>query len=151
MRMMSHHNFLVNVLFMDGVQSWVNVLLMDGVLSWSRHQKLQEDWISTLTGNVDIPLPGAERINPGHGTRIARGEGGTKMISISLCLLIWCRKKSWSRHQKLQEDWFGTKDEIGSSNSSLLYLPIHASIWCHRKLSWLWHQKLQEVSLYQFI
>ena len=36
--------------------------------------ELQEDWISTLTGNVDIPLPGAARINPGHGTRIARGE-----------------------------------------------------------------------------
>ena len=29
---------------------------------------------------------------------------------------------------KLQEDWLGTKDEIGSSNSSLLYLLIHASI-----------------------
>ena len=40
--------------------------------------KLQEDWISTLTGNVDIPLPGAERINPGHGTKIARGLDGYK-------------------------------------------------------------------------
>ena len=37
--------------------------------SWSRHQKLQEDEIGTLTGNVDIPLSGAERINPGHGTK----------------------------------------------------------------------------------
>ena len=35
--------------------------------------KLREDEIGTLTGNVDIPLPGAERINPGHGTKIARG------------------------------------------------------------------------------
>ena len=34
---------------------------------------MQEDWISTLTGNVDIPLSGAERKNPGHGTKIARG------------------------------------------------------------------------------
>ena len=44
----------------------------------SRHQKLQEDGIGTLTGIVDIPLSGAERI------------------------------KSWSRHQKLQEDGIGT-------------------------------------------
>ena len=50
--------------------------------------KLQEDEIGTLTGNVDIPLPGAERINPGHGTKIARGEGGTEVISISLCLYL---------------------------------------------------------------
>ena len=40
--------------------------------------------LSVLT---DIPLTGAARVNPGHGTRIARGEGGTKVISISLCLL----------------------------------------------------------------
>ena len=32
----------------------------------------------------------------------------------------WCRRgKSWSRHQKLQEDWLGTKDETGSSNVHL--------------------------------
>ena len=40
---------------------------------------MQEDEIGTLTGIVNIPLSGAERI------------------------------KSWSRHQKLQEDWLGTK------------------------------------------
>ena len=48
--------------------------------------ELQEDEIGTLTGNVDIPLPGAKRIYPGHGTRIARGEGGTIIISIRLYL-----------------------------------------------------------------
>ena len=43
--------------------------------------KLQEDWIGTLTGIgycslgllTDIPLTGAARVNPGHGTKIARG------------------------------------------------------------------------------
>ena len=81
---------------MDGVLSWSHVLFMDSVQSCVRFflwmvshpvshsfygwcpilvmaPELQEDWIGTLTGNVNIPLPGATRINPGHGTRIARG------------------------------------------------------------------------------
>ena len=37
---------------------------------------VQEDEIGTPTGNVNIPLPSAARINPGHGTRIARGFDG---------------------------------------------------------------------------
>ena len=49
--------------------------------------KLQEDGIGTLNGNVDIPLSGAERINPGHGTKIARGEGSTKISATVLLSL----------------------------------------------------------------
>ena len=69
---------------MVSVQSCVDfliVLFMDCVLSWSLAPKLQEDEIGTLTSIsycssgllTDIPLTGAARVNPGHGTKIARG------------------------------------------------------------------------------
>ena len=58
-----------------------------------------------------------------------------KFMSIkSICRYssTWChREKSWSRHQKLQEDWLGTKDEIGYFNSSHLYL-LFLSLNCKR-------------------
>ena len=36
--------------------------------------------------------------------------------------------QSWSRHQKLQEDWLGTKDEIGSSNVHLDSSNLHLDL-----------------------
>ena len=36
--------------------------------------------------------------------------------------------QSWSRHQKLQEDWMGTKDETGSSNVHLDSSNLHLDL-----------------------
>ena len=36
--------------------------------------------------------------------------------------------QSWSRHQNLQEDWLGTKDEIGSSNVHLDSSNLHLDL-----------------------
>ena len=70
---------------------------------------------------------------------------------MQIFLYLVLQGESWSWHQNLQEDWLGTKDEIDSSNSSLLYLLIHTSIWCHRKIILVMAPKLQEESLYLFI
>ena len=57
--------------------------------------------------------------NPGHGTKIARGldwytgyqHKFMSINSIRRYSSTWCRReKSWSWHQKLQEDWIGYKD-----------------------------------------
>ena len=70
--------------------------------------ELQEDWISTLTGNVNIPLSGAERINPGHGTKnCKRGRwyksDQHKFMSINLVL-----QEILVTAPELQEDEIGT-------------------------------------------
>ena len=73
-------------------QSWVSVLFMDGVQSWSRHQKIARglDWYNLLT---------------------------MILKSIHRYSSTWCHKGDPCHGtKKLQEDWLGTKDEIGSSN-----------------------------------
>ena len=83
----------VSVLFMDGVQSWVSVLFMDGVQSWvSVH--FMDGVQSCVTG-----------------TKIARGEGGTKVISISLYQYLVSSlvpQEILVTAPKLQEDGSGT-------------------------------------------
>ena len=77
---------MCHVLFMDCVQSCVDfliVLFMDCVQSWSLAPKLQEDWLGTkdeigcsnvhlYNSNPHLDLVPQE-IDPGHGTKIARG------------------------------------------------------------------------------
>ena len=67
---------------MDGVQSWVSVLF--------------HGWCPILC----------------HGTKFARGEGGTKVISISLCLYLVSslvpQELILVMAPKLQEDVLGT-------------------------------------------
>ena len=82
---------MCHVLCMESVQSWVDfliVLFMDCVLSWSLAPELQEDWMGTrgyqsaiimiLQSTRRYSSTGAARINPGHGTKIARGLDGYK-------------------------------------------------------------------------
>ena len=53
---------------------------------------------------------------------------------------IWCRKISWSRHQKCKRRRRFLVMSISQFQNN--------KAWCHEMS---WHQRLQEVSLYQFI
>ena len=66
--------------------------------SWSWHQNLQEDWLGTkdeigssnihlYNSNLHLDLVPQEIILV-MAPKFARGEGGTKVISISLCLYL---------------------------------------------------------------
>ena len=50
----------------------------------------------------------------------------------SLVFFLWMVSNPVSLAPELQEDWLGTKDEIGSSNIHLYNSNLHL-IWCHRK------------------
>ena len=55
--------------------------------SWSRHQKLQEDWLGTKD-EIGSSNSSLLYLLIHASICIARGEGGTEVISISLCLYL---------------------------------------------------------------
>ena len=82
-------DFLI-VLFMESVQSWFSVLFAESVQSWSRHQNCKRIGLvhkaSVSYCSLGLLLnssTGAARINPGHGTKIARGWDLVHGVSVS--------------------------------------------------------------------
>ena len=63
---------------------------------------------------------------------------------------IWCRKRSWSRHQKCKRR--RREFIMFTLLFSLFYFiyDVHSSIWCHKR-SWSWHQNLWEGKGWYFI
>ena len=121
-------SLLISLLFFLWIVSYprsVFFLWMDGVLSWSRHQNCKRIGVVQL---LIMILKFTHRYSS-----------------------TWCRKdKSWSLAPELQEDWIGTKDEIGSFNSSHLYLYLVSPL-VPREMSQ--HQNCKRcpsTSLYEF-
>ena len=52
----------------------------------------------------------------------------SNLVLISLLFFLWIVSYPGHWHQKLQEDWFGTKDEIGSSNVHLDSSNLHLDL-----------------------
>ena len=57
---------------------------------------------------------------------------------------------SWSRHQKLQEDGLGTKDEIGSSSIHLYNSNLHLGL-VSQEISWSRHQNFKRIGVVQLL
>ena len=104
----------------------------------SLHQNLQEDFIRYKRYQLlfigftyeFLSLVPQELILV-TAPKFARGEGGTKVISISLCLYLVSSlvlQEILVMTPKLQEDWLGTKDEIGSSNVHLYSSNLHLDL-----------------------
>ena len=127
---------------MDGVPSKVNVLLQ--IVSYPLLM-----FFLRKVSNPGLVFFLWKVSNPGHGTKNCKRIGlGTQGISQLLFirftpefLSLVLQELSWSRHQKLQEDWIDTK--VISISLCLLSLFLSSSIYITLEL--------QEMSLYQFI
>ena len=51
---------------------------------------------------------------------------------------------------ELQEDWLGTKDEIGSSNIRLYNSNLHLDL-VPQEISWSWHQNCKRMGWVQIL
>ena len=123
---------------MDGVPSLVNVLFVDSVQSCVTAPELQEDWL---------------------GTKDEIGSSNIHLYNSNLHLDL-VPQEILVTAPELQEDLLGTKVEKGNFNSSHLYLLIQNCkriglvqllVMSIKSISKFFSQRLQEVSLYQFI
>ena len=84
------------------------------------------------------------------------GFSGTKMLPMPLYVmkqLPWIQIRwegsgpsIYSIILALQEDWLGTKDEIGSSNVHLYNSNLHLNL-VPQEISWSWHQSCKRIGL----
>ena len=85
------------------------------------------------------------------GTKDKIGSSNVHLDSSNLHLDLVPQELILVTAPKLQEDWIGTLTGYQHKFMSINSIRRYSSTWCRREKSWSRHQKLQEVSLYQFI